>query len=308
MTTGSPPGRMNSYMNAGLSFGRFACLSVSDFFCLMIPRYHIPSLFPLRLCAFLSMLVTSGVGIVLAVSAHAAPSPEKLKVLIVTGGHGFEKQPFFKMFGDDPAITFTAAEHSKTNASVYDRDDLLTYDVVVLYDMPKEITDAQKKNFLSLFENGTGVVVLHHALVSYPNWPDYERIIGGRYPEPDPSKPGTVTEQAGYQHDVDIPVVILATNHPIVAGLADFTINDEIYWGFRVQPDVTSLFTTTHAKSGKPLAWTRMELKSRLVYIQLGHGPSAFNNSNYRKLLAQSIQWAANRRATGRSRSGFTPQ
>jgi hypothetical protein len=30
--------------------------------------------------------------------------------------------------------------------------------------------------------------------------------------------------------------------------------------------------------------------------MQLGHGPSAFNNPNYRKLLAQSIQWAAGAR------------
>src|SRR5207253_1263263 len=63
----------------------------------------------------------------------------KTKVLIITGGHGFEKNPFFAMFQDNPDLTFTNAEHSKTNASAYDRDDLLTYDAVVLYDMPREI-------------------------------------------------------------------------------------------------------------------------------------------------------------------------
>src|SRR5215469_4529515 len=77
-----------------------------------------------------------------------------LKVLVVTGGHGFEKVPFFKMFEDNPEISFTHAEHSKTNASAYDRDDLPSYDVVVLYDMPKQITDAQKEKFLSLFKKG----------------------------------------------------------------------------------------------------------------------------------------------------------
>src|SRR5262245_2746105 len=86
--------------------------------------------------------------VALSLSASAA---DKLKVLVITGGHGFEKAPFFKVFEDNPDITFNHAEHSKTNASAYDRDDLRTYDVVVLYDMPKEITEAQKKNFLSLF-------------------------------------------------------------------------------------------------------------------------------------------------------------
>ncbi len=220
-----------------------------------------------------------------------AESGTKLKVLIVTGGHGFETEPFFKLFKDNTEITFTTASHDKTNASVYERLDLLSYDVVVLYDMPKSITDEQKARFLSLFDKGLGLVVLHHALVSYQHWPDYERIIGGRYPEGD--KSGSVTPEVGYQHDVDIPVLIVAKDHPITAGLNDFTIRDEIYWGFRVRPDVTALLTTNHPKSGKPLAWTRTEGQSRVVYIQLGHGRQAFENSNYRRLVAQSIRWAA---------------
>jgi type 1 glutamine amidotransferase len=92
-----------------------------------------------------------------------------------------------------------------------------------------------------------------------------------------------------------VPVVIVAKDHPITAGLKDFTIHDEIYWGYRVQPDVTPLITTTHPKSGKPLGWCRTEGKSRVVYLQLGHGPEAFNDANYRKLLAQSIRWTAKR-------------
>lgn len=235
--------------------------------------------------------------------AMAAEGGGKLKVLVVTGGHGFESEPFFKMFSDNPEIEFTAAEHSKTSASVYDRDDLLSYDAVVLYDMPQNIADAQKAKFLALFNKGIGLVVLHHALVSYQSWPEYERIIGGRYQEPVPSKPGTVTEAAGWQHDVDFPVVIAATNHPVTAGLKDFMIHDEIYWGFRVGNDVTPLITTTNPKSGKPLGWARTQGKSRVVYLQLGHGKEAFENANYRQLVAQSIRWTANRAGPGKSAS-----
>jgi len=234
----------------------------------------------------------------MAVSHAMAESGNKLKVLVVTGGHGFEKEPFFKMFADNPEISFTAAAHSKTNASVYERQDLFNYDTVVLYDMPREITDAQKARFLSLFDKGIGLVVLHHALVSYQSWPEYEQIIGGRYQEPDPNKPGRVTEQIGWQHDVEVPVVIVATNHPVTAGLKDFTIHDEIYWGFRVGADVTPLITTTHPKSGKRLAWIRTQGKSRVVFVQLGHGKEAFANENYRKLVAQSIHWTANKQGT----------
>jgi uncharacterized protein len=229
--------------------------------------------------------------LVAPIATYADDAP-KLKVLIVTGGHGFEEKPFFQIFEENPEITFTTAKHVN-DADVYDRGDLLTYDAVLLYDMPKTITDGQKERFLSLFEKGTGIVVLHHALVSYQGWPEYERIIGGRYPET--GKPGAVTPEVGYQHDVDIPVTIVGRDHPITAGLSDFTIHDEIYWGFRVQPDVTPLISTALPQSGKPLGWTRTEGKSRVVFLQLGHGRSAFENANYRKLVAQSLRWAAHR-------------
>jgi type 1 glutamine amidotransferase len=229
------------------------------------------------------------------VSAVAADAP-KLKVLVVTGGHGFQREPFFQVFKQNSEIIFAEAKHTE-NANVYDRGDLLSHDVVVLYDMPKTITDAQKEKFLALFKKGVGVVVLHHALVSYQHWPEYERIIGGRYPEED-GKSGAVTDQVGWQHDVDVPVVIVAKDHPITKGLKDFVIHDEIYWGFRVGSDVTPLLTTTHPKSGKPLMWTRTEGKSRLVYLQLGHGPSAFKDPNFRELVARSIRWVASSKDT----------
>ncbi|MBI5384303.1 MAG: ThuA domain-containing protein [Verrucomicrobia bacterium] len=241
------------------------------------------------LCSTLLLTIILG-----GVTGAAAADAAKLKVLVVTGGHGFEKEPFLQVFRDHPEITFTHASHSKTNASAYERDDLLTYDAVVLYDMPKDITDAQKAKFLSLFDRGVGLVVLHHALVPFQHWPDYERIIGGRYPESD-GKSGAVTVEVGYQHDVDLPVTIVAKDHPVTAGLKDFTIHDEIYWGFRVAPDVTPLITTTHPKSGKPLGWTRTQGKSRVVYLALGHDHAAYENPNYRRLVAQSIRWAANK-------------
>lgn len=242
----------------------------------------------LYICALLVTLVVTR-------NSSAADGVAKIKVLVVTGGHGFEEEPFYKMFSDNAEIVFTAAAHSKTSASVYDRGDLLNYDVVVLYDMAKNITESQQAKFMALFDKGVGLVVLHHALGAYQQWPEYEQIIGGRYQEPDPNRPGKVTEAVGWKHDEEIPVVIVATNHPVTAGLKDFTIHDEIYWGFRVGRDVTPLITTTHPKSGKPLGWSRTQGKSRVVFVQFGHGKEAFENENYRKLVAQSIRWTAGR-------------
>ena len=37
----------------------------------------------------------------------AADATNKTKVLLITGGHGFEKEPFLKVFEENTNITFT---------------------------------------------------------------------------------------------------------------------------------------------------------------------------------------------------------
>lgn len=222
------------------------------------------------------------------------PPAKKANVLVITGGHGFEREPFFKVFSDNPDITFTAAEHAKGSATAWERDDLTNFNAVVLYDMAATITDAQKAKLLSLFSRGTGLVVLHHALCSYQNWPEFERLIGGRYQPPPKGQP-QVTDKIGYQHDVDFAVTVADKSHAITAGLGDFTIHDEIYWGYRVGADVHPLLMTAHTKSGNPLMWTRTEGQSRVVFLQLGHDHLAYENPAFRQLVSRSIAWAASR-------------
>jgi hypothetical protein len=226
-----------------------------------------------------------------ALASAADAAPGRIRVLLLTGGHGFAAEPFFRMFGDNPEITVTHIEHTQGTADGWERADLAAADVVVLYDMPKAISPAQQERMRSLFPRGTGLVVLHHALVSEHQWADYERIIGGVYPTKD--APGAAA--TGYRHDVVIPVVVATRDHPITAGFAGFTVQDEIYWGYRVGADVTPLLTTTHPESGKPLAWCRHEGKSRVVVLQPGHGLPCFDDPHYRDFLARSLRWAARR-------------
>lgn len=228
------------------------------------------------------------------VSAQTRPHPEKVRVLLITGGHAFEREPFLEALRTNAALAVMSAEHAPGGAAAWERDDLAAFQAVVLYDMPAAITDAQKAKFLSLFKQGTGLVVLHHALASFPGWEEYERIIGGRYPQPPKGQP-PVSDRLGYKHDVTFTVHVADGAHPITAGLADFAIRDEIYWGFRVGADVHPLLTTPHEKSGNPLMWTRTEGRSRVVYLQLGHDRYAYENPGFRELLGRSILWAARR-------------
>jgi hypothetical protein len=42
-----------------------------------------------------------------------------------------------------------------------------------------------------------------------------------------------------------------------------------------------------------PVIWTNPAYKARNVYIFMGHSPDLFSNTQYRKLLANAISWAA---------------
>ena len=74
--------------------------------------------------------------------AQSAEKP-RTQVLVITGGHGFEKEPFFKLFQENPAITYQAVEHPKAHA-LLTADAAKAWDVLVLYDMHQEIADAAK--------------------------------------------------------------------------------------------------------------------------------------------------------------------
>lgn len=218
----------------------------------------------------------------------ATHTDKKIHVLILTGGHNFKPEPFFKMFSDNPNITYTWAKQ-QTNAEAYDRDDLYSYDVVLLYDSPTKITDQQKARFLALFDKGIGVIVLHHAYLSYPMWSDYERIAGGKYVFLNEQMINGITSST-YKGDVDIPVHVVDKNNPITAGLPeDFVLRDELYSNVHMLHNATPLL-----KNGDQwLAWYRTEKNSRVIGTIVGHG--CYEDPNFQKLIAQSIQWVARR-------------
>jgi len=229
------------------------------------------------------------IALVVAVTGCCASHPsqtQKIRVLVLTGGHGFKPEPFFKMFQDNPEITFTADKQVKA-AEGYDRPDLYTFNVVVLYDAPSNITDDEKTRFLGLFDRGIGVVVLHHAYLAYPAWPEYERIAGGSYVYTQ-GQLDSGLKSSNYKGDVNIPVTVVAA-HPVTAGLHDFVLHDELYWDMHMLTNSTPLLKT----GDEWLAWYRTEKNSRVVGTIVGHG--CYDDPNFRRLLANSIRWAAKR-------------
>jgi type 1 glutamine amidotransferase len=81
--------------------------------------------------------------------------------------------------------------------------------------------------------------------------------------------------------------------HPVLRGIGPFHIIDEAYKNLYMSPQIKPLLTTGNPTSDTNLAWIGPCATSRVVAIQLGHGPTAFRNPAYRTLVHNSVLWAA---------------
>ena len=207
----------------------------------------------------------------------------KQEIVIITGGHDFERDAFFQMFNELPGIAYTELIHPGAN-QVYDSSLLDRTDVLLFYDMVQAITNEEKAAFIHMLEQGKGAVFLHHSLASYQDWGEFEKIIGGKYVL-------TGRDSSTYRHDVEVPVEIINKEHPVTKGLSDFVIFDEVYGNFKVLPSVEPLLATTHPESGNIIGWANSYGSSRIVYLQGGHDHHAYEDPNFRLLLKQAIQW-----------------
>lgn len=224
----------------------------------------------------------------------AAQLSAPLRLLVLTGGHGFEEEAFFQIFRDLKRIRFTHAEFRKGAESKLAPEAALEYDAMLFYDMNQD-AEPHWTSWMQLLQKGMPSVFLHHALGSYAKVPAYLDVVGGRARFTLKAIPGEIS--TFFAHDQDMHIRIADPSHPITQGMEDFTIHDECYRGYYVRPDAHILLTTEHPKNNHEVAWTYQFGNSAIVYLQLGHDSVAYKNPNFRVLIERSIWWAVE--ATG---------
>lgn len=211
-----------------------------------------------------------------------------LRILVVTGGHPYETS-FYSVFDGIDNIIW---DHASSNAEAFRRDLRDRYDVLVLYDYSQKLSGEGRRNLRNFVEGGKGVVVMHQAIADYQAWPWwYEEVVGGRYVlSPDRGMPSSTASEG--EDEVVRPV---EEKHPIISDIGPMHLKDEPYKGMWISKEVKVLLTTDNAKSDGPLAWISPYQKSRVVYIQPGHGHEAHRYPAYRQLVKNAIIWAGGR-------------
>ncbi len=160
------------------------------------------------------------------------------------------------------------------------------YDLILSYtqEMYIALTPDQRDGLLHFVRKGGGFVGIHSASDTLKADADYISMIGGRFESHPPFGPVEVKRLAG--------------DHPVLAGIDDFVLEDEFYHLNNCRLDDKQLLligTSPGDRKTRPIAWTKTYGEGRVFYTILGHSPQTFVHETFRRLLANAVQWVAQR-------------
>lgn len=189
---------------------------------------------------------------------------------------------------------------------------------------PKEL----QKRFEAYVSSGGGFVVYHAADNAFPNWREYNEMIGlggweGRNEKSGPyvryrgnrfvfdNSPGSAGHH-GRQHEFQI--IVRDSNHPIMRGLPIEWLHaqDELYDRMRGPAKNAEFLATAYSDpqtggSGEhePILLTVKYGKGRVFHTMLGHGPEAMRCAGFIATLQRGAEWAATGKVTQEKPADF---
>ncbi len=180
-------------------------------------------------------------------------------------------------------------------------DDLSACDVLVIMglhwtDMSEDwagsltyhpLNERQKRSFEAYVASGRPILNHHGGIASYDDWPRFGALLGFTWIW------GVTDHVPLGEHRVDV----LPTGHPLVRGVRDYDIFDELYYDVQVTPGLQPAihaWATSHERT-VPMVLSaeggRVAGAGRTVYLANGHDMGAFECGALRQLWLNSIDW-----------------
>jgi type 1 glutamine amidotransferase len=242
--------------------------------------------------------------IVLALTGLAADDKKEIKVLIITGDHGFHDwkatTPFIRDFLTKAGMKADVTETPRKDLTA---DNLAKYDVLLLNYKNTDKggpdtrwSDENKRAFTDAVKGGKGLLVYHYASSAFVGRSEFdkefERVIAGGW-----------RKQGNHGKRHVFTVTIRNMEHPITKGMPDQFkhSNDELYQNSVMLPGSEILATAYSDKSidsknsGKhePVVWVAHYGKGRVCENVLGHDVKAMDSSGFQALMIRSVEWCA---------------
>lgn len=191
------------------------------------------------------------------------------------------------------------------------------YDVVVSNYNGQLWPDNVRAAFEKYVSDGGGFVCVHAANNSFPEWLEYNRIIGiggwgGRNEKSGPylyvSEGKVVRDTApgnggshGAQHE--FMVELLNANHPITAGMPVRWLHakDELYDSLRgpaENVEVLAYALSDKSKKNEPMIMTLSYGKGRVFHTPMGHADYSMKCVGFQSVMLRGTEWAATGKVT----------
>jgi uncharacterized protein len=270
-----------------------------------------------------------------AMSAQAAPT---IRVMLLDGEqagayHNWrETSPYLKKMLDQAGlfqVDVVTAPAAGGDFSSF-KPDWKQYQVVVAnYDVPDERwSDSLKASFVQYIDNGGGLVSVHAADNAFPNWKEYNLMIGvggwrGRnekwgphfYYQNGKLVADTAPGSAG-SHGARLPYKIVnqVTDHPITKGLPKewMHVADELYANMRGPGEKMTVLSTAWSdptnrgtNHDEPILMVISYGKGRIFHTVMGHDIAALNCVGFITTYQRGTEWAATGRVTQKAPSDF---
>lgn len=211
------------------------------------------------------------------------------KALFVAGGwEGHTPFESATLFADLLRQENYEVEISDTLDVYLDAAKLSQLDLIVPTWTMDTITPEQQNGLLEAIEEGVGVGGWHGTMGdSFRDAVWYQFMVGGQWV----AHPGDI---------IDYTVQVGRQDHPITAGLAEFTMHSEQYY-MHVDPSNEVLATTTFKGdifpwidgTVMPVTWTRQWGAGKVFYCSLGHVVGDFEVPEAREMVRRGLLWAS---------------